>query len=157
LQPLVTPIEVIRFRNGCRILFRPKESSYQSSKEERIAKKQKEDTESLSAQILANAPGRRSAYVSPEAEAKLKAASSTSSTSSSTQRGKERAAKREGGLEVVVEESPYCRVRIKRCEMGPGTVAKEESEAILVKAILREVKVLEEDYKRVLEQMKRTL
>ena len=48
---------------------------------------------------------------------------------------------------MIVETVPYRRVRIKRCLMGPTTVVKEESEAILLKALTRGIVTLENDYR----------
>ena len=56
-------------------------------------------------------------------------------------------AKLEGGLEIIVESVPYRRVRVKRCNMGPQTIVKVESEALLLKSILKGLQVLENDYR----------
>ena len=48
---------------------------------------------------------------------------------------------------MVVDTTPYRRVRIRRCNMGPQTIVKEESEAILIKALLQGITVLENDYR----------
>mmetsp|Transcript_28012 Transcript_28012/g.63443 ORF Transcript_28012/g.63443 Transcript_28012/m.63443 type:complete len:305 (-) Transcript_28012:178-1092(-) len=54
---------------------------------------------------------------------------------------------KEGGLEVLLEETPYARVRIRRCNMGPKTVLKVESEDILLKALTMGLNQLEADYR----------
>jgi hypothetical protein len=56
----------------------------------------------------------------------------------------------EGGLEIIVDEQPYRRVRIRRCYMGPQTIVKEESESIILKAIIRGIQALEKDYSKML-------
>jgi hypothetical protein len=66
--------------------------------------------------------------------------------SASTKEIPERSAARgalEGGLEILVEETPYPRVRVRRCLMGKQTVVKEESERVLLRAVERCVAVLE--------------
>ena len=147
---LITPIDVERFSNGVRILFKPKESGYLSSKEEKL--KEIEENEKLK-----KAKARKSGYISPEEELKQASASSSSSSVSSvsslsTATSVEKSPKKkveqlEGGLEVVVDTLPYRRVRIRRCNMGPQTIVKEESEAILIKALLQGITVLENDYR----------
>ena len=46
---------------------------------------------------------------------------------------------KEGGVEVVIEESPYPRVRALRCNMGEGTVVKEQSEKIIMSALKKDM------------------
>ena len=142
---LITPIEVERYSNGARIIFRPKESSYVSSKEEKKTK-EVEDV------VKIPAPVKKSGYMSPEQEAKMEremqmASSGTASTTASAPTKNKKAQPLEGGLDVIVETVPYRRVRIKRCLMGPTTVVKEESEAILLKALTRGIVTLENDYR----------
>jgi hypothetical protein len=45
----------------------------------------------------------------------------------------------EGGVEVVVEDSPFPRVRALRCNMGEGTVVKETSERIILSALKKDI------------------
>lgn len=46
---------------------------------------------------------------------------------------------KEGGVEVVIEESPYPRVRALRCNMGEGTVVKEQSEQIIMSSLKKDM------------------
>jgi len=46
---------------------------------------------------------------------------------------------KEGGVEVVIEESPYPRVRALRCNMGEATVVKEQSEGIILSALKKDM------------------
>eukprot|EP01041_Mallomonas_annulata_P000212 gene212-381_t len=155
-QPLVTPIEVIRFGNGVKVVFRPKESAYTSSKEEKL----KSEREAAEAKARANL-GSKSGYVSPELEATLSQTQSSSSSSSLSPANsvakKQKKQPLEGGLEVVVESTPIPRVRIRRCEMGPQTIVKEESESILLKAFTKGLEALENDYKQLLTKAEQTL
>jgi len=137
---LITPIQVERFSNGVRILFQPKESGYLSSKEEKL--KEIEENENLK-----KAKARKSGYISPEEELKQAAAAAVSTATSVEKSPKKKVEQLEGGLEVVVDTTPYRRVRIRRCNMGPQTIVKEESEAILIKALLQGIAVLENDYR----------
>ncbi|KAJ1484261.1 hypothetical protein T484DRAFT_2522203 [Baffinella frigidus] len=45
----------------------------------------------------------------------------------------------EGGVEVVVEEQPFPRIRAMRCNMGPNTVIKEMSEQIMMTRLKKDV------------------
>jgi hypothetical protein len=51
----------------------------------------------------------------------------------------------EGGLELVAESSPYPRIRVRRCAMGPQTVPKLESEQVILTAVRRFVDMAERD------------
>lgn len=140
---LITPIEVERFSNGIRILFRPRASNYLSSKEER-----KRETEALQTQAATKKPS-KSGYLSPEIEEK-EAASDAAGGAVTAPAKSSPVNALEGGLEIIVDSKPYRRVRIRRCNMGPQTIVKEESEAIILKAILRGISSLEMDYRRLL-------
>ena len=59
--------------------------------------------------------------------------------------------KGEGGLEVIVDESER-RVRVRRCNMSSTTIIKEESETILLKAILRTIQTIDNDYRILMER-----
>jgi len=142
---LVTPIEVERYSNGARILFVPKDSTYASSKDEKNKKEQ--EAKNFPEKTILNKP-RTQGYVSPEQEAENdrreevkveKEIVKSKILNSKVQL--------EGGLEVIVEDLPYRRVRIKRCNMGPKTIVKEESEGVLLKALLRGIQTLENDYR----------
>ena len=136
---LITPIEVERFSNGARILFRPKISGYVSFKEEKQLVAEKEVWKDL------NDKKGKSNYVSPETELQV----------SGKKKSENRAVKLpnfEGGLEIIVDKAPLHRVRIRRCNMGPQTIVKEESEAIILNAILRGIKILENDYRILLSE-----
>jgi hypothetical protein len=137
---LITPIEVERFSNGVRILFRPRASNYLSSKEER-----KREAEAF--QTKAKKPS-TSGYLSPEMEEKEAGSDAAAIAAAPTKSSPINAL--EGGLEIIVDSKPYRRVRIKRCNMGPLTIVKEESEGIILKAILRGISSLEKDYSRLL-------
>jgi hypothetical protein len=132
---LITPISVERFSNGVRILFKPKESGYLSSKEEKL--KEIEENEAKKLKV------RKSGYMSPEEESKQAKAAAIVEEKSP----KKKVEQLEGGLEVIVDSKPYRRVRIRRCNMGAQTIVKEESEAILLKAFLQGIAVLENDYR----------
>lgn len=159
---LITPIQVERFSNGVRILFRPKQSSYTSSKEDKAMEQDVNEqagrgmggkgTSSLSKADEAIISKRPGGYLSPEQEAAAaERASQVTSVpppkSSVTDQSNQKKVKPEGGLEVIVDTSPYNRVRIRRCNMGPDTIVKEESESIVIKALLRGIEVLDNDYK----------
>ncbi|KAJ1439702.1 hypothetical protein B484DRAFT_443825 [Ochromonadaceae sp. CCMP2298] len=149
---LVTPIEVERCSNGLRILFRPNMSGYQSANEER-AQRQKQEREKEERELMAKGGNavQKTGYMSPEeekAEEKalerkqaLEKGVPAPTVSASTKKAKE------GGLEVLLEETPYARVRIRRCNMGPKTVLKVESEDILLKALTMGLNQLEADYR----------
>jgi hypothetical protein len=71
---------------------------------------------------------------------------------SDIKRGKKKSPDFEGGLEIIVDESPYRRVRIRRCNMNAMTIVKEESEALILKQLLRGLQALETDYRILLER-----
>jgi hypothetical protein len=137
---LITPIEVERFANGARIVFRPKETSYVSSKDEKTKARELDDQ---AAPAATAGKKQTKGYLSPEQEAKLEA----QATGAPAPVKSKKPAALEGGLEVIVETSPYRRVRVKRCLMGPATVVKEESEAIILKALTKGIQTLEKDYR----------
>ena len=137
---LVTPIEVERFSNGVRVQFRPPKDNYLSSKEERSMEKKNIDT--------ADKPApKKSGYLSPEQEAIL--LQGAAAPSEKKEKSK-KLPKPEGGLEVIVEDEPYRRVRVRRCSMGSDTIVKEESEALILKQITRAVNTLENDLQTIL-------
>jgi hypothetical protein len=82
---------------------------------------------------------------------------STASTASASEKAKAEAEAKtqpsrsrlapEGGLEILLEEQPYARVRVRRCNMGPKTIVKEESEAIIMRALTTGLNQLENDYR----------
>jgi hypothetical protein len=150
---LVTPIEVERFANGARILFRPKDSSYTSSKDESKAAMEADQAAAAAAATAKKTAPSKGGYSSPEMERRLE--EEKKKTLASADDAKEAPSKRkrqklEGGLEVIVEAQPYRRVRIRRCNMAPDTVVKEESEAVILKALTRGIQTLETDYKLLL-------
>jgi hypothetical protein len=85
---------------------------------------------------------RKSGYLSPEDERKLEAAQASEGQAVQTPPAVEPKARQklEGGIEA------YPRVRIRRCGYGPEAVVKEESEALILKALQRGLKRLDEDY-----------
>lgn len=143
---LVTPIEVERYANGVKILFRPQDSSYMSSKEEREREREREG------QAVAEAPkkdARMGNYVPPEAMIDAKEAAGAKKKDEGGVKSKpKRKYKPEGGLEVIVDSEPYKRVRIRRCNMGPDPVVKEESEALILKALQQAIRNLEAFYEK---------
>jgi hypothetical protein len=97
-----------------------------------------------SSAVIAQAMSKgKSAYISPEQEILME---STEKAILTNQDDSKKASSYEGGLEVLVD-SFNKRVRIRRCNMAPQTIVKEESEATLLKAILRVIEVTENDYK----------
>ncbi|CAM9294060.1 unnamed protein product [Pylaiella littoralis] len=48
--------------------------------------------------------------------------------------------KKEGGLDIIVEDRPYPRVRVVRANMGPKTVVKEMSEQLILDRLKKDVK-----------------
>lgn len=138
---LITPISIEKYSNALRLVFTPKDSGYQSLREERQAE--------LSTAAPVSTPAvKPGGYMSPEVENKL-ARDAKAQTEARAAETKKRAdaLKLEGGLEFFVDELPYKRVRIRRCCMGPRTIVKEESEALILKAVLNGIAILENDYR----------
>ena len=148
-----------RFENGVRILFRPLGSSYSSKSDERNSEK-KEEVMQVKKTASPQVP-KIIGYLSPEQEKaeeeraereKVKARlleedkKMTAAAAAVPKKGSS-IVKLEGGLEIIIESLPYRRVRIKRCNMGALTVVKEESEALLIRSILKGLQVLENDYR----------
>ena len=129
---IVTPFQFEKFSNGVKVLFRPPKVTYKSAKEEKA-----EEIEALN---VDQSP-KKSLYLSPEKEAALLAKEQQEEPKSR----KKKAEKPEGGLEVVVDSYPYRRVRVRRCNMGPGTIVKEESERIMLREIARTISTIEND------------
>lgn len=121
-----------RHSNGVRIIFRPLTSNYLSLKEEREKEQEQEIQEPVP-------PARSGAYRRPEDEVQ------NEKDSKDKKQPKQSAVVLEGGLEVVVERSPYLRVRVSRCCMGPQTVAKVESERIILAALQKAIASAEND------------
>eukprot|EP00752_Nemacystus_decipiens_P001587 g1548.t1 len=48
--------------------------------------------------------------------------------------------KKEGGLDIIVEDRPYPRVRVVRANMGPKTIVKEMSEQLILDKLRNDVK-----------------
>lgn len=158
---LITPIKVERYSDGVKIIFEPKEISYTSRKDElsqrNIEEKEKEEKDKES--LITSAASKKSKYMSPEQEMKEEkaAASAKQATPSpSPSPKKKRAAGLEGGIEVVVDTAPYLRVRIKRCNMGPETIVKEESEKIILQKLTRGIVSLDEEYRTVSQRLSST-
>lgn len=148
MQPgsgLITPIEIERFSNGIKILFKPKAAGgYVSSKEER------KQIASVEPKLSVNTvePKSRGAYVSPEEERRqAQQVLASSKEPPSTQVKKKINRKLEGGLEIYVDSVPTRRVRIRRCNMDTDTIVKEESEALILRSILKGIQTLENDYR----------
>ena len=154
----VTPIEVERFENGVRVIFKPLGSSYASKNDEKKIQ-DKEETVFLNKKREPIRPPVVTGYLSPEQEAaeeerqEKEAARLLAEKAENAQKADQKSEpkkgplKPEGGLEIIVESEPYRRVRVKRCNMGPQTIVKEESEAILMRAIVKGLQSLESDYR----------
>ncbi|CAN0529669.1 unnamed protein product, partial [Ectocarpus sp. 12 AP-2014] len=48
--------------------------------------------------------------------------------------------KKEGGVDIIVEDRPYPRVRVVRANMGPKTIVKEMSEQLILDKLKKDVK-----------------
>lgn len=156
---LVTPIDAERFENGVRILFRPLGSSYSSKNDER--KNEKKEEAMPVKKIVSPQVPKNMGYLSPEQEKaeeereereKVKARlqeedKKITAAAAAVPKKTNNVVKLEGGLEIIVDSLPYRRVRIRRCNMGAQTVVKEESEALIIKSIIRGLQVLENDYR----------
>ena len=139
---LITPIDVERFANGVRFLFRPPVSNYVSSKEEKRALDELDKNAARTKAAIT-----KGGYVSPENEALLEKQQLENAPVAAKSKKRHNP---EGGLEVIVDSFPYRRVRIRRCNMGPQTIIKEESEATILKALSRGIEAIERDYKRMI-------
>ena len=115
-----------------KVLFRPPKITYKSAKEEKA-----EEIEALNV----DKSQKKSLYLSPEKEAALLSEEQQEEPVSR----KKKAEKLEGGLEIVVDSYPYRRVRVRRCNMGPATIVKEESERIMLREIARTISTIEND------------
>jgi hypothetical protein len=131
---LVTPVDIQKYSNGLRLLFKPRKDNFPSSWGDYDAEPPEVPTVTA-----------KTGYVSPETEARLTKSKTKLTTEESEK--KVPAAALEGGLEIFFDEVPYRRVRIRRCSMGPKTVIKEESESFLIKSITNIIQVLENDYR----------
>ena len=145
---LVTPIEVERFANGARILFRPKASGYQSSKEEKMVQEEKEAEAEAAAKANAAEIKARGGYIRPE---DMSGDGPKPIEKKVVVKSKQKK-KMEGGLEVIVDTEPYKRVRIRRTNMGPNAIVKEESEAIILKALQQGIRNLEGFYEKMVKE-----
>jgi hypothetical protein len=145
-RKVVTPVEIEPFSNGVRILFRPTvDTGYKSSKDER-----KEAQATEEGPVGPTKGKRQGVYQSPEEEKQEEGKASQRGTPKNVQTKK--AQKPEGGLEVFVDSVPYKRIRIKRCNMGSGTIVKVESEAMILREITDGIRVLENDYRLLLQE-----
>ena len=142
---LITPIEIERYSNGVRVLFRPKEDSYISSKEEKNREAKEKKAEKV-------ATTTKSGYISPEEEARsTKLANSDGRSLPPKKKIKQEL---EGGLEFLLDATPYRRVRIRRCNMDPKTIIKEESEAMIIKEVYTGIRGLEKMYEMLMTESK---
>ena len=146
---LITPVKLEKFANGVRVEFAPKESTYKTAAEERKLEKLRQN-DVIAKQLSKNK------YIAPELDSEFKdkkdGNSQGAGNSDSSERSKKQKTNRgEGGLEVIVDENER-RVRIRRCNMNFATVVKEESEAILLKAILKTIQTIDNDYRILIER-----
>jgi hypothetical protein len=167
---VITAITIEKYSNAIRLLFQPKESSYVSYKEEKLATMESTDIATSKSSTAPVVPTRPTGYISPEMEAKLEKQAaeaallaqqkelgiiSKSATTTTSQdllnKQKQAKMKLEGGLEFLVDDSPYKRLRIRRCNMGPRTIVKEESEALIIKNVMSSIQTLEADYRIMLD------
>ena len=155
---LVTRIETERFTNGARLLFRPSQSNYKSAAEEKLG--EKNQPEEVADAMKSSSSSQKAGYVSPEEEAQIEEARTTATqilspeeiaarrkASGADSRKKNSPPKKEGGLEVLVESTPYPRVRVRRTNMDKDTIVKVESEQIILNALKTGILGLERDYK----------
>ena len=148
---LITPVKLEKFANGVRVEFAPKESNYKTAAEERKLEKLRQND------LIAKQLSKTSKYVAPEKDSEFsKDKDDTNkekeeSNESSPKKSKQKMNKGEGGLEVIVDENER-RVRIRRCNMNSATIVKEESEAILLKAILKTIQTIDNDYRILMER-----
>mmetsp|Transcript_13064 Transcript_13064/g.21622 ORF Transcript_13064/g.21622 Transcript_13064/m.21622 type:complete len:655 (+) Transcript_13064:122-2086(+) len=84
-------------------------------------------------------------YLSKEEEREMEKKGMTPKSSTTTTR---RRGKPEGGVEILVEITTKgdLRVRAARCDMGPATVVKELSEALILKRLQKSLDVFVKDY-----------
>jgi hypothetical protein len=146
---LVTPIDVERYDNGVRVIFKPLDSTYSSKNDD---KKNEKKLEAAKEVKKTPEPPKYRGYLSPEMEKEEeerveKEKKVTEEAQKSVVTKKSGSQKLEGPLEIIVESEPYRRVRVRRCLMGAQTIVKEESEAVLLRAILKGIQVLENDYR----------
>jgi hypothetical protein len=152
---LVTPIIVEKFENGFKLVFKPLVSTYVSSKEEKKMQKNSEIEENEKTENIKNNNQKFSSlYVSPEVE---KNKFDETNKRIDTEKKNKTKNKLEGGVEIIVDTTPYPRVRVRRCNMDVNTVVKIESESTILKAILNGIRTLELDYKILLTSDKKTL
>ena len=165
---LITRVTIEKYSNGAKLLFQPM-STTPSWEEEKEEEKKKDEKSSFSSSSSSLSQG-KSGYISPEEEAKLEAMSMTTDTSPRIMSASEMAAKRranaaanknikgkakksnDGGLEILVDDVPYPRVRVRRVAMNRDSIPKEESESIILQAVITVVRALEKDYRTLLKQ-----
>jgi hypothetical protein len=181
---LITPINIETYSNALRIVFKPVQSEYQSSKEEKFLQRltveqqqQEEEEQQKKAATAAVAvqttmkqkssfQKRASGYLPPELEqseivmfdndsSKMTNNESNSGSNTPQQQQQQQASTSqkkkkdplEGGLDIILESSPYPRIRIRRCLLGPGTIIKEESEKVILELVEQAIDVWENDYR----------
>ena len=133
-------------------LAQPREDTYKTAKEEKRLEKIRANA--LVQKTLSDASKKRGGYVAPEMDEEIisdkKIGRDVGGNDEDENNKKKRLSKGEGGLEVIVDVQEK-RVRIRRCNMNASTVVKEESEAILLRAILKNIEVIENDYRILME------
>eukprot|EP01039_Chlorochromonas_danica_P005950 gene5948-6552_t len=156
-KDLTTPIDIQPLSDTIlRIVFKPLLSDYQSAREEKEkeqeveVEKLKEKEEKLKKKTVQGQ--RASGYIPPEYDQKtntLKQDNVKTEAAKETEKKEKDKKKREeepqGGLDILVESLPYPRIRVRRCNMGPRTIVKEESEKRILSSLEKDWIALEND------------
>ncbi len=164
---LITRVKTEKYSNGAKLLFQPM-STLASWNDDDDNNDDENESKKIKDKEQKEKDTTKSGYISPEEEAKLEAISID--TTPRIMSASEMAAKRkanavanknikgkakkssDGGLELLVDDIPYPRVRVRRVAMDRDTIPKEESEGIILKAVTTVVRSLENDYRTLLKQ-----
>jgi hypothetical protein len=134
---LITPIEIEEYQNGYRILFIPREDRYESSIDEKKRQQQQKKDEEWKVK-------QGSQYVRPELDDEYKK-NNIKKVETVPMKPKKKEYV-EGGLEIIVDNQPCPRVRIRRCNYGSKAVLKIESEDIIIRKVVQQITSLDNDY-----------